>query len=267
MVTRIGKLFVLFVFMLSLFFLACSIGVYSVRTKWMMSRDEKSKVTSAANAEARADILRTSGGVIDRFQNKIDDMAFARELAQRRYEQNAQAMFTAEQARAQRQYYYQAKLNLLRTGKDDKGQVVGTPIQLLDRDPATKEVLTNALVGRNLIQQYGVPLMSFDAYANSQKVMERNIADVQDRIKQQQEKLAALTSEVQGVAGNVMQPGLIKMIELQQDAKLRAMDELESLKPALANYFGETVLLLKRQQGLSQRKQELDKIAPVTTDR
>lgn len=267
MVTRIGKLFVLFVFTLSMFFLACSIGVYSVRTKWMMSREEKSKVTSASSAEARADILRASGGVIDRFQNKIDDLAFARELAQRRYEQNAQWMLTTEQTRGQRQYYYQAKLNLLRTGKDDKGQVVGTPVQALDRNPATKEVLTNSLVGRNVVQQYGMPLQSSDSYASSHKVMERNLADVQERIKQQQEKLAVLTSEVQGVAGDVNNPGLIKKIELQQDAKLRAMDEQESLKPALANYYGEAVLLLKRQQALLQRKQELDKIAPVTTDR
>jgi hypothetical protein len=110
-------------------------------------------------------------------------------------------------------------------------------------------------------------LLSFDAYQDSAAVVNKTIADTQTKIKQFQDQLTALTLDVQGVPGNVLRPGLIKLRELQEDAKLRAMDEQEFLKPFLANRYGEAVLLIKRQQALLQRKQELEKLAPVTTDR
>jgi hypothetical protein len=267
MATRLGKLFVLCVFAFSLFCLACSIGVYSVRTKWMMPPDEKNKLKSAASPEARHEILYSSGGIVDRLQDRIEDLAFARDRVEYRYTQNSQLMFAAEQNRGQRQFYYKAKLDLLKTGKDEKGQLVAAPVQALDYDPATKQVITTTLLGRNPIVSHGAPLLSFDAYQSSAAVVDKNINDTLAAIKQSQEKLAALTEDVQGLAGDVQRPGLRKLIELQEDAKLRAMDEQEYLKPFLANRYGEAVLLLKRQQALLQRKQELDKLSPVTSDR
>lgn len=266
MATRLGKLFVMCMFALSMFLLACSIGVYSVRTRWIASGQDASKVKSATG-DARKEALRTSGGIIDRFQDRIEDLAFAKDRVEYRYKQNSDMMFATEQKRAQRQYFYGVKLNLLKTGKDEKGQAVASPVQKLEYDPASKEVMTTTLIGKEPISLRGAPLLSFDAYQDSAAVVNKNIADTQTKIKQFQDQLAALTLDVQGVPGNVLRPGLIKLRELQEDAKLRAMDEQEFLKPFLANRYGEAVLTIKRQQALLQRKQELEKLAPVTTDR
>src|SRR5262245_13876571 len=115
--TKIGKVFVVFVFALSLFFLACSIGIYSVRVKWAMAPDEKGKLKTATG-EARREMLEKDAGVVDRFQARIDDLAFARDLAHYRYDRGFQTMGSLEAKRAERQQFYLAKLAMLKTGKD-----------------------------------------------------------------------------------------------------------------------------------------------------
>lgn len=261
--TKVGKLFVMFVFALSFFFLACSIGMYSVRVKWAMAPDEKSKLKSATG-EARREMLEKDAGVVDRLQARIDDLAFARDLAQYRYDRGFQTMGSLEAKRAERQLFYQAKLAMLKTGKDAQGQLVATPAQKLEYDPNREVIAT--MMGKDVIAYRGQPLTSYDAYNSSRAVAEKDVADTQAKIKVEQANYAKLTEQIQGGGeqGPVLNPGLIKLKELQDDAKLRAMAEQEFLKPALANRFGEAVLLLKRQQALLQRKQEMEKAGPVS---
>jgi hypothetical protein len=261
--TRVGKLFVVFVFGLSLFMLACSIGVYSVSVKWMMSPEEKSKLKSA-NAETKREILQKQAGIVDRLQDRIDELAFARDRVDYRYEQGYKSIDLGEIKRKQRQDFYQAKLNLLKTGKDAAGQAVANPVQKLEID-ANREVITN-LIGKDLISQRGVPLMAYQTYLESLAVANKSVQETQTAIAKAQTDYAALTDQVQGLPGNVQQPGLIKLRELQVDARLRAIAEQEFLKPFLANRYGEAVLLLKRQQALLQRKQELEKTSPVSAN-
>jgi hypothetical protein len=61
--------------------------------------------------------------------------------------------------------------------------------------------------------------------------------------------------------------GLRRERELLEELKARTIAQEEYLKPFLANRYSETVLLLKRQNSLLGRKQELEKVGVAVGDR
>lgn len=253
--TKIGKLFVVLCFALSLFILAWSIGFYFSRVKWEMLPAEKSAFQNATADKKRS--LAATAGVIDRLQDRIQDLAFARDRVEYRYRQYAQMMADAETKRAQRLYWYQSKMKLARTGVDDKNQPVNDPIQALERDKDGIEIAVASLIGKSVISSRGVPLKSYDAFI---KDLARNHGETeraQVATNAALVRFAQLTEDIQGL-GSAEKPGLVRMKALQDDAKVRAIAEQEFLKPFLANRYGEAVLVMKRQQLLMDRKKELD---------
>ena len=260
--TTIGKWFVLFCFAASMFLLACAIGVYTSHIKWVMTQEEKGKVKAAASAEARREVLAAEGGIIDRLEDRIADLVFARDRAERRYDRESALIPALEGKRRDRQAFYKNKLNLLRTGKDDKDQLVVSPVQQLE--PGEGEVLAANLIGPNVISSRGEALRSHEAYKDAFKTVNVEIATEQTRIETAQTAHASLTQQIQGDSANlVLKPGLLRLKDLQDDATARFVAQREYLLPVIANRFAETSLLLTRQKALMTRKQELDQAAPV----
>ena len=243
----VGKAFVLITFSLSLFFLTLSLGVFTNHVKW-------GKDKAAAQGAAPS--------IVEGLQKKITEQGYARDRAQARYNAGYQAMSQNEITRAQRQYFYTVKYDMLNTGKNHQGQPVQNPIRELEYNKQG-EVLTAEvnLVGPKIIDdKRGTPLLPGEE-ANAQLAsLHKLVLAEQASVDQLQINLAKLTVEMQGdPADMVGRPGLIALKELQVEARRRAIEEQEALKPTLSNRYGEAVVLLKREQGLRKRLEQLEK--------
>jgi hypothetical protein len=63
---------------------------------------------------------------------------------------------------------------------------------------------------------------------------------------------------------NPLTKGIYELQRIQKFAREHAVAQQDFHKPDLANTYSETVLALKRQQALLNRKQELEKVGVVT---
>lgn len=237
MMNFFGKLFVLVTFSLSLGFLALAIGVYANHVTYA-SKDPK------------------AAGIIDKTAVKIKELSYARDRSEDHYRKAFGELGQVERDRDRRQFFLKAKYNMLVTGMDEQNRPVQTPATELEYDK-TSNLLVVKMVGATPIAYRGEPLMSLDAYQKALAVRAKDIADEQKKIADLQVQLTDLTTQMQGGQDIVANPGLIRLKELQVDARKRAEDEQEFLKPTLANRFAEAVLLLKREASLRQRLAQL----------
>lgn len=237
MVNFIGRFFVLLMFSFSLLFLALSIGVYANHVDW--------KNPSKDNP-----------GVVDQIEKKIGELAYARDRAVERYGFAYNTLGQVENERAVRQLYQSVKYNMLKTGKDDQGQVVATPVYPLEFDNATGLLQLRLIPAdpNSAIQVRGQPLRSLEAYQMALAARHKDILDITARISSLQDQLAKQTDIMQG-SPNV--PGLIRQKEIMVEARQRTIDEQEYLKPTLANRFAEATLWLEREQDLRKYVQQL----------
>jgi hypothetical protein len=243
MVNTLGKAFVFLVFVFSLGFLALAIGVYANHLTFV-SKD------------------KNLPGIIDKLETRIKNQAVGRDRAKARYNAALNELVIVEQTRSQRQQFYAAKIEMLRSGKDDKGNVVNTPV--FDLKPGPDGLIPMKMVGdaNDVIQVRGQPLQSLAYYHQQLAARQKDVIDEQARIDTLQAQLAALTLEMQGgvnPATNQMVVGLIEQKAVQAEAKVRAINSQEFLKPSLANRFSEAVILLKREKELRRRLEQLDK--------
>jgi hypothetical protein len=234
----VGKLFVMLTFAGSLVFLALAIGVYSNHVEW------KGKDPKAAP------------GIVDRAQQKIDKLAYSRDRALARYAQAYSEVGKLEPERALRKLFYQAKFDMLSTGKDDKGNPVATPVQALEFDK--QGVVQVRLIGgpATNLEFRGGPLLTLELVNQQRVAADKRILEEVAKIEAFQTELEALTVAMQGGPNTV---GLIKEKEIQVDARKRAVEQQEFLKPTLTNRYSEAVLLLKREAGLRKRLEQVEK--------
>ncbi len=234
MINTVGKAFVFLVFVFSLGFLALAIGVYANHLTFK-SKD------------------KNQPGIIEKLETKIANQAFGRDRARARYDAGYKELANVEMIRAQRQAFYTAKIEMLRSGKDDKGNQVNTPVYVMQ--PGPDGMIPMKMVGdpNEIIQVRGQPLQSLAYYHQQLAARQKDIIDEQAKIDQLQKDLAALNDQMEGPTG------LIAQKALQADARVRAINSQEFLKPSLANRFAEAVVLLKREKGLRQRLEQLDK--------
>jgi hypothetical protein len=234
----LGKLFVIATFSMSLLFLALAIGVYSNHIQW-------TKETQAAQKS-----------ILEKTQAKINEMAYSRERATARYRTAYESLVRIEALRAQRKAFYDVKFEILKSGKDAKGQPVPNPVQELEMDKDGVVEMKPIGAPSTIIQIRGTPLLPLDAAENKLAALNKQILAEQEQITALQNQLKKLTTDMQGGPN---EPGLIKEQEIQVDAKKRVIDEQENLKPILANRYGEAVLLLKREAALRKRLELLEK--------
>jgi hypothetical protein len=243
MVNFIGRLFVMLLFCGSMMLLALSIGLYANHVSWKSAS-------------------RDTPGVMDKLQARIGERAYGRDRAVERYNFAYNVLGQVEADRARRQYYHQAKFAMLLTGKDEKGELQPTPAYQLEFEPGTDVPGGNLLMIRMIpannlvIQARGEPLRSQQAMQTALATRNREILDLQANIQKLQRDLAALTDEMQGTADK---PGLIRRKEIMADARVRAINQQEFLKPALANRFAEATLALEREQDLRRRLAQLNR--------
>ena len=236
----LGKLFVFATFTASLLFLALAIGVYSNHIQW--GKDTQTKQEQLSKVEALLE--------------KIAQLTFSRERATARYGQAFQAIALAESEQKQRREFYDAKLELLKTGKDSKGQVVPNSVQQLDFDKQGMVVVKLMGAADLVVQVRGTPLLPTEAALAQIASLTKQMGDEEKQIVAYQEQLKDLTTVMQGGPNT---PGLIREQEIQVEARLRAIDEQENLKPTLANRYSEAVLLLKREAALRKRLEQVEK--------
>jgi hypothetical protein len=244
MVNTLGKLFVFLVFVFSLGFLALAIGVYANHLTFK-SKD------------------KNQPGIIDKLETRIQNQAFGRDRAKARYNAAYKELADVEMIRGQRQAFYAAKIEMLRSGKDEKGQPVNTPVYVMQ--PGPDGFIPMKMVGdqNEIMQVRGQPLQALATYHQKLAGLQMEIVAEQANIDRLQNELAALTLQMQGgqdptMPGRIV-VGLIEQKAVQADARVRAINSQEFLKPALANRFAEAVILLKREKALRQRLEQLDK--------
>jgi hypothetical protein len=233
MVNTLGKAFVFLVFVFSLGFLALAIGVYANHLTFK-SKD------------------KNQPGIIDKLETKIANQAYGRDRAKARYDGAYKELANVELVRGERQQFYAAKIEMLRSGMAN-GKPVNTPV--FDLKPGPDGLVPMKLVGDagEVIQVRGQPLQSLAYYHQQLAARQKDVIDEQANIEKLQKDLAALNDQMEG------QTGLIAQKALQADAKVRAINSQEFLKPSLANRFSEAVMLLKREKALRQRLEQLDK--------
>jgi hypothetical protein len=246
--TMVGKIFVMVQFVLSMILLAViAIGIYPHRNNPNMAIDHGTGKMQST---------------IQRYDEQLKDLAGARDRAEARWLEGYQALSFLEQLRPQRQQSYAEKLTIARTGKDSTGKAVQPPVTALAFDQNGLAQLT----GGKAIQNRGEDLKSYDEMVNILRDYHRSEPPMLGLIPQRQAEIKnlirdfdALSEEILGNAMGLR--GLRKERELQEELKAKTIAQQEYLKPFLANYYSETVLLLKRQNSLLNRKQELGKVA------
>jgi hypothetical protein len=234
MTNILGRLFVLLVFTFSLGFLALAVGVYANHLTFKGKTKDKP-------------------GIVDALQERINQQAYARDRAKARYDAAYKDLANVELLRSERQKFYAAKLEMLQTGKDEKGNIVQAPVFVLK--PKADGFVEMKMIGdpADVVQFRGLPLEALAVYQQRLATLHTSIIQEQDKIDGLQKKLADLTNEMQGPTG------LIAQQAFQVEARTRTIVQQEFWKPMLANRFAEATMLLKREKELRQRLEQLDK--------
>jgi DNA repair ATPase RecN len=239
--TSLGKLLVLLNVGLSLGIAGLAFGVYTNRVDW------PGTAPAAAGEKTVGEFAQKKA--------ELEDAKNAADIALTRLEE-AQAQLTRlEERRPKDQALYAKQLELLE-GKEGQGNI---------------QVLTTRTVGagRAVLDEDGLPILeppraparplqSVRAYheelASTENKIANKIDTVTSLVKQQQD----LTQEINGVAGR--QKGLRDLLAEEIQAREKAHEELESVRPLRYNRQVESELLQKRQQSLQARLQELKNI-------
>jgi len=242
--TLLGKILVFANLVLALFFLALGIGIATNRIDW------PGTMKTGPAAEVKAGIAGK--------QEEIKTYQQAASQALGRYALAMPELLKAEKERPERQQWYADQLIILQTGKD----VAGKPFMGKIRNLVYKN-------GQLQLDDKGYPVMAdmpavpFDLKPIPE--MNQELVGFQDALKKETERVATLmkeegrlTLEMNGEAGKTK--GLRDLLAEEVAVEKNLQEELEYLRPLRYNRQVESALLLKRQQSLKSRLDELKNV-------
>ena len=240
--TSLGRLLVLLNVGLSLGLAGLAFGVYTNRIDW--------PGTAPATGSEK------TVGEFAQKKVEVEDAQKAAGVALTRLEEAEAQLVHLEERRPKDQALYAKQLEILE-GKDGQGTIqvlatrtagAGRAVAVLDKDGLP--ILDAKAPARSL--------QSVRAFREELTSTESEIANkidtVTSLVKQQQD----LTQEINGVPGR--QKGLRDLLAEEIQAREKAHEELESVRPLRYNRQVESELLQKRQQSLQARLQELKNI-------
>jgi hypothetical protein len=242
--TLLGKILVFANLVLALFFLALGIGIVTNRVDW------PGTMKTGPASEMKAGIALKSEEIKNWQQNAS--------LALGRYALATPELLKAEKERPEKQQWYADQLSILQTGKDVAGKPYMGPIRNL--------VYKN---GQLQFDDKGYPaLQPMPAVPFALKPipeMNQELADTQALVNKEMDKVAGLmkeegrlTLEMNGEAGKTK--GLRDLLAEEVAVEKNIQEELEYLRPLRYNRQVESALLLKRQQSLKSRLDELKNV-------
>jgi hypothetical protein len=243
--TGLGKLLLLCNVAASLLLAGLAFGIYTNRIDWPGTAPAASgEKTVGEFAQKKAD---------------VDEAQKAAALALTRWQEAGARLVHLEGRRPQDQQLYAKQLEILE-GKDASGNPLQDSVQIL----ATR----TAGAGRAVPDEDGIPILEQKApprplqsrrafneeLASTEEKIHKKIDAVTALVKQQQE----LTQEINGITGR--QKGLRDLLAEEAQAKQKAVEELDSLRPLRYNRQVESELLQKRQHSLQARLEELKNV-------
>jgi hypothetical protein len=243
--TGLGKLLLLANLAASLMLAGLAFGIYTNRIDW------PGTAPAAAGEKAVDEFAQKKGEVVEAQK--------AAALALTRWEEAGTRLVHLEDRRPKDQQFYAKQLEILE-GKDASGNPVQDQIKIL----ATR----TAGPGRPVPDEDGLPILEQKAppralqsrrafteeLASTEEKIHKKIDTVTSLVKQQQD----LTQEINGITGR--QKGLRDLLAEETQAKQKAFEELESLRPLRYNRQVESELLQKRQHSLQARLEELKNV-------
>ncbi|HEV2947186.1 MAG TPA: hypothetical protein VGX70_07405 [Gemmataceae bacterium] len=243
--TLLGKILVFANLVLALFFLALGIGIITNRVDW------PGTMKSGPASEVKAGIALKSEEIKNWQQNAS--------LALGRYALAMPELLKAEKERPEKQQWYADQLSILQTGKDTAnkpfmGQIRNLvynkngQLQLDDKGyPAMQPMPADPFALKP------IPEMNQEL-ADTQALVVKEMGKVADLMKEE----GRLTLEMNGEAGKTK--GLRDLLAEEVAVEKNLQEELEYLRPLRYNRQVESALLLKRQQSLKSRLDELKNV-------
>ena len=235
MITTFGKVFVFINVVVALGLLAATAVLIKERLQW--NPPEK----------------QTKGGIVSEYAEQIKNLAEARDRAEAKWRTANKAMIEAEELRPVNQYFYEDQLLIARTGRNKKNQQVNPPVVVFSQPVNFKRETLPP------VQVRGQNARELVFYTETISARQKQIYGQQLEVKRLQEEYERLDRELD--REDLANKGVYLMQRIQRDAKERAISEQDFIKPALANRYSELVLALKREQILSKRKAELEKVS------
>jgi hypothetical protein len=242
--TGLGKLLLLANLTASLALAGLAFGIYTNRIDWPGTAPAATgEKTVGEFAQKKAD---------------VEEAQKAAALALTRWEEAATRLVHLEERRPKDQELYAKRLEILE-GKKASGDPVQDPINILATRTASGHAVPDE-DGMPILEEKAPPrpLQSrravIEELASTEDKIHKKIDAVTALVKQQQE----LTQEINGTTGR--QKGLRDLLAEETQAKQKAVEELESLRPLRYNRQVESELLQKRQHSLQARLEELKNV-------
>jgi hypothetical protein len=234
MLTKFGKIFVFVNVIVALGLLAATAVLIKERLQWNSVPEKQAK------------------GIVDEYRDQIKNLAEARDRADAKWLIASQALLKNESQRPVNQAWYDDQMLIAKTGRDKKGQQVNPPVVVF------AQPLNFKREGQPPLQVRGQNARELDYYTQTINARQKEIFTQQDAVKNAQQQFEQLSRDLD--REDLANRGVYMMQRAQRDAKERAIAEQEFIKPLLANRYSELVLALKREQILSRRKAELEKV-------
>lgn len=252
--TRFGKYLVLFNLLLSMLFLAWSVGIYTQRLHWADGQtSDGEKIT----------------GRVTELTGEIRKLSEARDKADAKWFAAATALTKLEVERPQRRDFYNDMLQAAARGSDRSGRAVNPPVQDFRPELEKNTLAFNKKTGRPAIQIDGKNALSAAGYKDAVTKQFQAIQAEQTRTENLIKQAAALSKKINGTkapgeAITAVEKGLRGLIADQNWLKLAAQQEQQYLQTPLTNVTLELELLKRRQAALQTRLKELQGGVAVT---
>ena len=240
--TRFGKLLVFIQLIMSLFFLAWAVGVYTQRIDWHQ----------AYNPFNRQPIPDRPGRYSEN-KDQIAKLAEARDASEARWSNAYTSLDHVDKQRHGYIDWYKEQVKIASTGKDNANKQVDGPVrtlvrtkdELLEKDPARRE-----------------PYKNRDLVVKSANEYEEEYSKLYDMIDKELKlalelahKLELLSAEIAGIPEKTR--GIRGDLQAQLSYLKLFIDEMDYLKPLLKSRIVETQVLERRLQLLEARRKEL----------
>jgi hypothetical protein len=235
MLTQFGKIFVFVNVVVALGLLAATAVLIKERLQWNSIPEKQTK------------------GIVDEYRDQIKNLADARDRAEAKWLNANQTLIKNESQRPVNQGWYDDQILTARTGKNKLGQPVNPPVVVF------AQPLNFNRQGQPALQVRGQNARELDYYTQTIIVRQREIFAQQQQVAAAQKEYEELSRKLD--REDLNDRGVYMMQRSERDAKARAIAEQDFIKPLLANRYSELVLALKREQILSQRKTELEKVS------
>jgi hypothetical protein len=243
--TGLGKLLLLANLAASLVLAGLAFGIYTNRIDWPGTAPASSGEKTVSEFAQK--------------KTEVEDAQKAASLALTRFEEAGVRLVHLENRRPEDQKLYAKQLEILE-GKDANGNALQDQVKILSTRTAGAGKAVPDEYGMAILEEKAPPraLQSRRAFieelTSTEDKIHKKIDAVTALVKQQQE----LTQEINGIAG--MQKGLRDLLAEETQAKQKAIEELESLRPLRYNRQVEAELLQKRQHSLQARLEELKNV-------